>query len=78
MPRDSSLTLPGVRAATLRILCEPCGRRGRYHVEKLMAGHGDVGRSPDLADRRSRSDLPCATIPAITRSIMQAKRASLL
>jgi hypothetical protein len=31
-----------VRAPTLTIVCEPCGRRGRYNVEKLMAKHGDA------------------------------------
>jgi hypothetical protein len=27
---------------TLAIVCEPCGRRGRDNVEKLMAEHGDA------------------------------------
>jgi hypothetical protein len=27
---------------TLAIVCEPCGRRGRYNVERLMAEHGDA------------------------------------
>jgi len=42
MPRDSSLTLSDVRLPTLAIVCEPCGRRGRYNVEPLIAEHGDA------------------------------------
>jgi hypothetical protein len=41
MPKDA-LTLLEVRQPTLTIVCEPCGRRGRYNVEKLMAKHGDA------------------------------------
>jgi hypothetical protein len=31
-----------VRAPTLTIVCEPCGRRGQYNVGRLMAEHGDA------------------------------------
>jgi hypothetical protein len=41
MPRDA-FTLSDVRETTLTIVCEPCGRRGRYSVERLMAKHGDA------------------------------------
>jgi hypothetical protein len=34
--------LSDVREPTLTIVCEPCGRRGRYSVERLMAKHGDT------------------------------------
>ena len=37
MPRDGSLVLSDVRAPTLTIVCEPCGRRGRYNVDRLIA-----------------------------------------
>jgi hypothetical protein len=42
-----------VRAPTLTIVCEPCGRRGRYNVERLIAKHGDAkllypGRSDNV------------------------------
>jgi hypothetical protein len=40
MPRDA-ITLADVRAPTLTIVCEPCGRRGRYNVQRLIAAHGD-------------------------------------
>jgi hypothetical protein len=41
MPKDA-LTLSDVREPTLTVVCEPCGRRGRYKVERLMAKHGDA------------------------------------
>ena len=53
MPRDGSLTLAGVRSPTLSIVCEPCGRRGRYSVDRLMAQHGDV-KMPDLLHTLAR------------------------
>jgi hypothetical protein len=40
-------------------LSEPCGRRGRYNVERLVAAHGTDARLPDLlatlASEKSRS-----------------------
>ena len=42
MPRDGALTLSDVRSPTLAIVCEPCARRGRYSVERLVAKHGDA------------------------------------
>jgi hypothetical protein len=42
MPRDGALTLSDVRSPSLSIVCEPCGRRGRYNVAKLMEAHGDA------------------------------------
>jgi hypothetical protein len=42
MPRDGSMILSDVRGPTLSIVCEPCDRRGRYNVDKLMAEHGDA------------------------------------
>jgi hypothetical protein len=41
MPKDA-LTLSDVREPTLTIVCEPCGRRGRYNVERLVAKHGNA------------------------------------
>jgi hypothetical protein len=41
MPKDA-LTLSDVREPTLTIVCQPCGRRGRYDVQRLMAKHGDA------------------------------------
>jgi hypothetical protein len=36
-----------LRSPTLTIVCEPCGRRGRYAVQRLIAKHGDL-RLPEL------------------------------
>jgi hypothetical protein len=46
MPRDYA-TLADLRVPTLSIECEPCGRRGRYTVARLMEQHGDA-KLPDL------------------------------
>jgi hypothetical protein len=42
MPRDGALVLSDLRQPTLSIVCEPCGRPGRYSVAKLMEQHGDA------------------------------------
>lgn len=42
MPRDGALTLSDVLSPWIVISCEPCGRRGRYAVERLKAKHGDA------------------------------------
>jgi hypothetical protein len=59
MPPDGALTLSDVRGPTLGIICEPCGRRARYKVAKLVEQHGDAKLTDlllALADcRRSRS-----------------------
>jgi hypothetical protein len=49
MPRDGPLILSDVRGPTLAIVCEPCSRRGRYNVERLMAEHGDAKLTDLLA-----------------------------
>jgi hypothetical protein len=47
MPRDA-ITLADVRSPTIEIVCEPCRRRGRYNVERLIAKHGADLRVPEL------------------------------
>jgi hypothetical protein len=47
MPRDA-LTLADVRAPTLTLVCQPCGRRGRYNVSRLIGKHGPDMSLPDL------------------------------
>ena len=42
MPRDGGLTLSDVSSPTLSIVCEPCARRGRYAVARLLEEHGDA------------------------------------
>jgi hypothetical protein len=38
--RDHAHTLSDFRTPTLSIECEPCGRRGRYNVARLMEKYG--------------------------------------
>jgi len=40
MPKDA-FNLSDVCEPTLTVVCQPCGRRGRYNVERLIAKHGD-------------------------------------
>jgi hypothetical protein len=50
MPRAGALTLRDLLDAGethLHVLCQPCGRSGRYGVQRLMAVHGDAAL-PDL------------------------------
>jgi hypothetical protein len=47
MPRDA-ITLADVREPTIEMECEPCGRRGRYNVQRLIAAHGADMRLPEL------------------------------
>ena len=54
MPSDA-ITLADVREPTIEILCEPCRRRGRYNVERLIAKHGAEVRLPEAADDSRRS-----------------------
>ena len=42
MPRHGSVILSDLREPTLTIVCEPCGRRGRYNVARLMEKYGDA------------------------------------
>lgn len=48
MPRDGSLTLSDVHGPTLAIVCEECGQRGRYNVERPIAEHGADAKLTDL------------------------------
>jgi hypothetical protein len=43
------------RGPTLALVCEPCGRRGRYNVDLLMAEHGDAKLTELLATLRLES-----------------------
>jgi hypothetical protein len=59
MPRDGALVLSDLRQPPLMIACEPCGRRGRLSVAKLMQQHNDAKLTDllqTLADcRKARS-----------------------
>jgi hypothetical protein len=60
MPQDGALTLSDLRSTTLSIVCESCGRRGRYAVARLIDEHGDAKFTDlllTLADcQKGRSD----------------------
>jgi hypothetical protein len=57
MPRDA-IILADVREPSIEIVCDPCGRRGRYNVERLIAKHGADMRLPEL--RTILADCPKA------------------
>jgi hypothetical protein len=46
--RGNAHTLSDFRVPTLSIECEPCARRGRYNVAKLMEKYGDA-KLPEAA-----------------------------
>jgi hypothetical protein len=62
MPRDGSLVVSDVRAQMLTIVCEPCGRRGQYNVERLMAEHRDAKLTVLL---QTLADCPRARVASI-------------
>jgi hypothetical protein len=45
--RDHAHALSDFLVPTLSIECEPCGRRGRYNVARLMEKYGDM-KLPEL------------------------------
>jgi hypothetical protein len=45
--KDHAHTLSDFLVPTLSIECEPCGRRGRYNVARLMEKYGDA-KLPEL------------------------------
>jgi hypothetical protein len=48
MPRDGAQTLSEVRVPVLSVVCEPCGRRDRYDVERLTRQYGWDAKLTDL------------------------------
>jgi hypothetical protein len=46
--RMSRYVLSDIREPTLTIVCEPCGRRGRYAVARLIEKYGADAKLPDL------------------------------
>jgi hypothetical protein len=42
MPRDGAIILTDLQAPFLHLVCEPCGRRGRHAVARLIAERGDA------------------------------------
>jgi hypothetical protein len=70
MPRGY-LTLSDVRSPTLSLVCQPCGRRRRYNVERLIAKRGPDVRLPEL--KAILADCPKARARAF--SIYDRRRA---
>jgi hypothetical protein len=48
MPRDGAVVLSDLRSPTVSIVCERCGRYGRYDVQRLIAVHGPDAKLPEL------------------------------
>lgn len=48
MPRDGAQTLSEVLGPVLSIVCEPCGLRERYDVERLTRQYGWDAKLTDL------------------------------
>ena len=59
---DHAHTLSDFLVPTLSIECEPCGRRGRYNVAKLIEQYGDA-KLPEL--RHILADCPKAKSQSI-------------
>jgi hypothetical protein len=49
MPRDGAIILTDLQAPFLHLVYEPCGRRGRYAVARLIAERGDAKLTDLLA-----------------------------
>jgi hypothetical protein len=72
MPRDGAQTLSEVRGPVLSIVCEPCGRRERYDVERLTRQNGRTAKLTDLlpalvADCPKRGSSPKASVNVYDR-----------
>jgi len=73
MPKDT-FTLSDVREPTLTILCEPCGRRRRYNVEKLIAKHGDAKILFLLSELTNCPKTQSATSTIVAKCAMRGSR----
>jgi hypothetical protein len=48
MPRDGANLLSDLRVPVLTVVCEPCGRRERHDVERLIRQYGWDAKLTDL------------------------------
>lgn len=48
MPRDGARILSDLSHPVLTVVCEPCGRRERYDVERLIRQYGWDAKLTDL------------------------------
>jgi hypothetical protein len=72
MPRDGAQTLSEVPGPVLTVVCEPCGRRERYDVERLTRQYGWDAKLTDLltelvADCPKRRFPPKASVSVYDR-----------
>ena len=74
MPRDGGLTLSDVHSPTLSIVCEPCGRRGRYTVARLLEGHGDAKLTDLLQKLADCPKTRCASIHDRCKAVYEGLR----
>ena len=58
MPPDGALILSEVRVPVLTVVCEPCGRRDRYDVERLTRQYGWDAKLTDLLLAELTADCP--------------------
>ena len=56
MPRSEVRNVSDIRESTIRIVYQPCGRRGRYGVAKLIERYGADLRMPDLEEKLTPAD----------------------
>jgi hypothetical protein len=60
--RENAHALSDFRVPTLSIECEPCGRRGRYNVARLMEKYGDSSPSCGMCSRTAPRRTPTASM----------------
>jgi hypothetical protein len=68
-------TLSEVRVPVLSVVCEPCGRRERYDVERLMRQYGWDAKLTDLLPALVR-DCPWLGLASLAGSLPIGRRAA--
>ena len=64
MPREGAIVLSDLRTPFLQVVCEPCGRRGRYVVARLLAERGDARLTDLLPDPAQCEKARCKAVYA--------------
>jgi hypothetical protein len=63
MPCDGAIILTGLQSPFLHVVSEPCGRRGRYAMARLIAERGDAKLTdllPALANCSKTTNSPAS------------------
>jgi hypothetical protein len=71
MPRDGAVVLSDLRSPTLSIVCEPCGRHGRYTVARLIEENGDAKMTDLLQTLANCPKAPSANIYDRCRAVFE-------